>query len=166
MKKQRSKKKKGGFRKSAPTYPQTLPQGSRDRLIGLGEEIHKLTEARRYDEAERLCKSGLELIPKPREAYIETTWYLSALGEIYFLQEQYSQARDQYEKVRLILERAGESDPFTMLRLGEIALETGDEETAMRYLSEAYNAEGSEIFDGQDVKYYDFLKTRVDINDE
>lgn len=164
--KRQTKKKKGEFRKGTPSYPQTLPRELRERLITLGEEIHGLIAERRYDEAEKLCQSGLELIPKPWDAYIETTWYLSALGDIYFSQARYPLAREHCERARLILENAGESDPFITLRLGEIALETGDEDTAFLYLLGAYNAEGREIFDGQDGKYYDFLKKHADINEE
>ena len=137
MMKRQTKKKKGEFRKGKPSYPQTLPRELRDRLIALGEEIHELTAARRYDEAERLCQRGLELIPKPVDAYIETTWYLSALGDIYFLQAQYTLAREHCERARHILEVAGESDPFILLRLGEISLELGDETTALRYMLDA-----------------------------
>ena len=139
----------------------TLSRELRDRLIALGEEIHSLTAARRFDEAERLCQSGLALIPKPWDAYIETTWYLSALGEIYFLRGQYLPAGGYCEKARLILENMGENDPFIMLRLGEIAFETGDENTALRYLLAAFKAEGDDVFYGQDGKYYDFLKEHI-----
>ena len=159
--KRQTKKKKSEFRKGTPPYPQTLPRELRDRLIALGEEIHGLTAARRYDEAEKLCQSGLGLIPNPVDAYIETTWYLSALGDIYFLQGKYPLARENCEKALHILKAAGASDPFILLRLGEIALETGDEAAALRYLLNAYKAEGWEIFDGQDRKYRDFLKNTL-----
>ena len=166
MMKRQTKKKKGEFRKGTPSHPQTLPRELRDRLITLGEEIHALTAARRFDDAEKLCQSGLELIPKPVETYIEATWYLSALGDIYFLRGQYTLAHEHCERARLILEGTGESDPFILLRLGEIALEEGDETTALRYLLGAYKAEGKEIFDGRNGKYYDFLKKHADINEE
>lgn len=166
MKRQTKNKKKGEFKKGTPPYPLTLPRELRDRLIALGEEIHELTAARRYDEAERLCQRGLELIPKPVDAYIETTWYLSALGDIYFLQGQYPLARENCEKALHILEVAGESDPFILLRLGEISLELGDETTALCYMIDAYRSEGKEIFDGQDGKYFVFLRKHVDINEE
>ena len=161
-----SKKKKGEFRKGKPPYPCKLPRETREKLITLGEEIHRLTENRRYDEVVRLCQSGLELIPEPRDTYIETIWYLSALGDIYFANGQYARAREYYEKARNNLSGEGANDPFITLRLGETAFETGDEESALRYLLEAYKAEGEEIFEDHDTKYYDFLKARVDPNTE
>ena len=101
------------------------------------------------------------MIPKPQDAYIEAAWYYSALGEIFFLQGMYSTSREYYEKTHLILKSAGEIDPFTLLRLGETAFETGDEATAFRYLLAAYKAEGEEIFDGQNAKFFNYI--RMDI---
>ena len=166
MMKKSSKKSKGVSRRDLRRCPQTLPRELREKLITLGEEIHTLTEAGRFDEAERLCRSGSELIPEPRDAYIDSAWYLSALGDIYFMRGQFLPAREHCEKARVILEKSGESDPFIMLRLGEIAVETGDEAAALRYLLDAYKTEGAEIFDGRDGKYFDFLKKRADINEE
>lgn len=149
------------MKKKSNQTPPNLPRELRERLITLGKEIHALIVARKFDEAERLCRQGLELIPNPSDAYIETAWYCSGLGEIYFLRGEFSQARELYERARLILEKYGESDPYTLLRLGEAALETGDEASALRNMLGAYKAEGWEIFEGHSKKYCEFLKNNI-----
>lgn len=167
-----SKKKKGEFRKRKPPYPRELPQGVRAELIALGEEIHSLVERDRSEEAIKLCLNGLERIPKPQDAYIETIWYLSALGDIYFTKGIYCKAYEYYDRARRNLSGEGEKDPFIMLRLGEIAFETGNEEAALRYLLGAYKAEGEEIFEDHGsiqvhaTKYYDFLRSHADLSRE
>lgn len=158
------KKRKGALRKGKPPQSRELPQGIRAELIALGEEIHGLVERDKSEEAIKLCLIGLEQIPKPKDTYIETIWFLSALGEIYFSKGIYSKAYEYYDRARRNLSGEGERDPYIMLRLGEIAFETGDYERAFEYLLAAYKSEGEEIFgsygcdkkDGQ--KYLDFLK--------
>ena len=161
------KKKKGMFRKEKLPYPRDLPQGARTELIALGEEIHRLIEGGIYEEAIMLCLNGLAQIPKPQDAYIETIWYLSALGDIYFTKGIYHKAYEYYDRAKRNLSGEGEKDAFIMLRLGEIAFETGDYERSLECLLAAYRLEGEEIFgpyggdkkDGQ--KYFDFLKAHI-----
>lgn len=164
--KRSDKKKKGEFRKGRPPYPYNLPAETRARLIKLGEEIHALIDEGRLEEAERACQSGLELIPEPRDAYIETVWYLTALGDIYFAKTEFVRAYEFFDAARRSPSGDNENDPFIMLRLGEIAFETGSETDALRYFRRAFDIEGREIFETENSKYFDFFSSHNNLNRE
>lgn len=51
-----------------------------------------------------------------------------------------------------------------MLRLGQSAFELGKKERATENLLRAYMLEGKEIFEEDDKKYFEFLKSKVDLD--
>jgi hypothetical protein len=55
-------------------------------------------------------------------------------------------------------------NPFIHLRLGQAQLELGNEERAADELMRAFMGGGHEIFESDDQKYLDFLRTRADID--
>jgi len=49
------------------------------------------------------------------------------------------------------------------LRLGQVYFELNDVDKAADNLTRAYMGDGLRVFEGQDVKYLDFLKTKIDL---
>lgn len=136
-----------------------------EKLEEFAERGNQLEEER-YDEAIQVWKEGLQLIPEPQNFYSQTIWFLTAIGDIYFQKGLYAKAQECFDKARGNLSGEGYQNPFVMLRLGECCLEMGEEENAIEYLLRAYMMEGKEIFepdeDGEDEKYFDFLRTHVE----
>lgn len=102
---------------------------------------------------------ALALVPAPLENWEASTWILTALGDTWF------QLRD-YEKAREFLARAMHcpgalGNGFIHLRLGQAQLELGNTTRAADELARAYMAEGREIFDDEDPRYYAFLRERM-----
>jgi hypothetical protein len=65
--------------------------------------------------------------------------------------------------MQLALRSGGDVDnPYIWLRLGQSSLELGDEAEAGNWLVGAMLAGGVEIFEGEDPKYWTFLKERLD----
>lgn len=149
--------------------PEEITPEIKVKLDELAERGNQLEEDERYDEAVSAWKKALDLIPEPQQCYSETSWFLTAIGDVYFQQGMYPQAHACFDKARgnWCIEM-GYANPFVMLRLGECCLEIGDEKNAMEYLLRAYMLEGREIFepdeDGNDdgMKYFEFLKAHVE----
>jgi tetratricopeptide (TPR) repeat protein len=104
-------------------------------------------------------RAAFELIPQPFEEWEASTWLLASLGEAYFFNGEYEQAHAALAKAMHVPGAIGNS--LIHLRLGQVQYELGNTKRAADELLRAYMAEGEEIFDGEDDKYFDFLKKAV-----
>lgn len=144
-----------------------LPIEIAEKLDDFAEKGNQLEREARFAEAIQTWREGLALIPEPQQFYSETVWFLAAIGDVLFQQGDFVQARDCFDKARGNLSGEGYANPFVMLRLGETCLETGDEKNALEYLLRAYMLEGKNIFEVDDTtKYFDFLKTHIDLGQD
>lgn len=148
--------------KEDKTSPDEITPETKARLDELAEKGNQLEDQVRYDEAIQTWKQGLALIPEPQQFYSETIWFLAAIGDVYFQCDSYAEACECFDKARGNLTGEGYRNPFIMLRLGECYLELGDEKNAIEYLLRAYMMEGKEIFEPDEIKYFNFLKTHVE----
>lgn len=117
-------------------------------------------DAEDYDKAINAFASAYELLPLPKEEQDEYMWLCASIGDAYFEKKQYESSlnyfRDAYN--------TGEVDnPFILLRLGQCYYEANDQYNAAEFMLRAYMLEGEEIFDNSDVKYFDFLKSKVNL---
>ena len=130
----------------------------------LAEEGNKYFDNNEYDKALEIWKRALDLIPEPKKRISETVWFLTSIGDIYFLQGKYEEAFDNFEDARNNLSGEGINNPFILLRLGQSAFELEKKELATENLLRAYMLEGKEIFEEDDKKYFEFLKSNVDLD--
>ena len=143
----------------------------KEQLDEFAEKGNQLEREGVYEEAVQVWKEGLSLIPEPQQCYGETIWFLAAIGDVYFQQNMYAQAHECFDKARGNLSGGGYANPFIMLRLGECCLEIGDEKNALEYLIRAYMMEGKDIFEPDETgaddgtKYFDFLRTHIDLGE-
>lgn len=133
-------------------------------LDELAEEGNKYFDNNEYDKALEIWKRALDLIPEPKKRISETVWFLTSIGDIYFLQGKYEEAFDNFEDARNNLSEEGINNPFILLRLGQSAFELEKKELATENLLRAYMLEGKEIFEEDDKKYFEFLKSNVDLD--
>ena len=130
----------------------------------IAEEGNKYFDNNEYDKALEIWKRALDLIPEPKKRISETVWFLTSIGDIYFLQGKYEEAFDNFEDARNNLSGEGINNPFILLRLGQSAFELEKKELATENLLRAYMLEGKEIFEEDDKKYFEFLKSNVDLD--
>jgi len=102
---------------------------------------------------------GLKLIPEPKTDWEATTWLLTAIGEAYFLNEDYETALKPFTDCMHCPGAIG--NPFTHLRKGQCHFEIGELDEAAEELTRAYAIEGQEVFEEEDEKYLKFLATRI-----
>jgi hypothetical protein len=85
---------------------------------------------------------------------------LTAIGEANFFGGDFAAGRDNLSMAMHCPNAIG--NPFLHLRLGQCQLELGNLDRATDELTRAYMGGGTEIFEDEHEKYFNFLKTRLD----
>lgn len=91
------------------------------------------------------------IFPKPQTDFVEAGWVLTAIGDAYFRNQQFTQGR---EALASALHCEGLIDnPFIHMRLGQCLLELGHHRQACAHLTTAYQRAGRRLFDKEAPKY-------------
>lgn len=138
-----------------------LSDSDSEKIETLSNETNDYIENEDFDKAFQSVMKALEIIPEPRTEYMESTWLFATLGDIYFLTDDFEQALTAFTDAVQCPEGLG--NPFIHLRLGQCQFELNNLDKAADELMRAYMADSSEIFESEDPKYFDFLKTRAHI---
>ncbi|WP_073288493.1 tetratricopeptide repeat protein [Hymenobacter psychrotolerans] len=112
-----------------------------------------------YDRAIHAFQQAFDLIPEPYQEWEASTWVLFSLGEAQFFNEDYAAAKESLTAVMHCPDAIG--NPLIHLRLGQVQYEMGNFAKAKDELMRAYMGQGEEIFEGEDEKYFTFLKQEV-----
>ncbi|SFW39020.1 hypothetical protein [Cellulophaga fucicola] len=105
--------------------------------------------------------NAYDLIPEPKKDSETSTWLLTAIGNINFLNEDYKAGVANLTSAMRCPDAVGNA--FMHLRLGQCQLEVGNLRRAENELARAYTIDGKSIFNKEDKKYFEFLKTKIDI---
>ena len=100
-----------------------------------------------------------DLVPQPKTNWDAATWILGAIGDVNFQGHDYEAGRDNLTNAMTC--PGGLGNPFLHLRLGQCQFELGELDRAADELMRAYMGAGADIFQDQDPKYVEFLKTRA-----
>jgi len=131
-----------------------------DKIKALSEDGNAAVNAGNYEAAIETFTEALELLPEPITDWDAATWLLTAIGETQFFAEDYQRA---YQALAQAMHCPGAiGNPFVHMRLGQVQFELGHDVVAADELTRAYMAAGREIFETEDPKYFEFLKTRID----
>lgn len=113
-----------------------------------------------YEEALHSFLAAWELLPEPRMAWDAATWILSSIADAHFFQDNFAAMREP-----LMLAMQGDearANPFLRLRLGQCMLELEEPVEAANWLAGAYLQEGTKLFEDEDPKYLDFIKSQLE----
>lgn len=127
-------------------------------FCGLGDEY---AADGNYSAALKEYWRAFDLVPEPKTSWDTTTWILAAIGDSNFLGRDFQAGVDNLSSAMHCPGAIG--NPFIHLRLGQCQFELGNLERAADELTRAYAIEGEEIFEEDDPKYFEFLKTRIRI---
>lgn len=131
-----------------------------EQLCASGDQ---LADANKYTEALDLFKKAYALIPEPQTEWEATTWVTAAIGDMYFLLRQFEEAKRILSFAMHCPNAIG--NPFLHFRLGQCQFELQALDQAADELTRAYALTEKELFDGEDPKYFNFLKTRIDLEE-
>lgn len=122
----------------------------------LSSEGNTLAEKGLFDEAIIKFTEALQVLPPPRNQWEANTWLLSAIGDMFFLKEEFAIATKYfYDSLN---SPEGINNPFINLRLGECLYNMTEFAKSKEYLLRAYMIDGKNIFNEEDKKYFDFIK--------
>ena len=141
-----------------------MPELSEDthrQIARLCERGDQLAENGVFDEALKLYEAALALLPEPKSKWEAALWIYAAIGDSHFLSGKYDEAKATFSEA--ITAHGGLGNPFLHLRLGQTHFELEDMDAAAEELTRAYGIEGAELFEEDDVKYLDFLKTKIEM---
>lgn len=136
-----------------------LPPAIAEAIQALAAAGDQLAEGRAYAAAVSKYGEAWRLLPEPKTEWEASTWLLAAIGDACFLSGQFEPAQEAFAFSMSCPGAFG--NPFLHLRLGQCALEAGQEAQAAEELCRAYALEGKAIFANEPAKYFEFLKTRI-----
>jgi len=136
-----------------------LPLSVQLELDKLCSEGDRLLDEGKFEAAHVVYLAAEQLIPEPKEDWQASTWVYTAIGDTLFYKGDYPQALKAFKKA--VVSPDGLGNPYIHLRLGHCHFETGDIDKAADELTRAYMGAGAEIFEGDDHKYFEFLSTRI-----
>jgi tetratricopeptide (TPR) repeat protein len=125
-------------------------------LCRLGDEH---AEEGNYPQALNKYWDAFDLVPEPKTSWEATTWILVAIGDANYLGKDFQAGVDNLSSAMHCPGAIG--NPFIHMRLGQCQYEVGNMARAADELMRAYALEGEEIFEEDDPKYLQFLKTRI-----
>ena len=126
------------------------------RIKDLLRDGEACVQAEEYEEALDLYRTAVGLVPEPFAEQELSTRLLAAIGEVYWRQRDYEKAKRAFWDV-MDCPGAAQDDRIR-LRRGQIALELGDEGSAVEELACAYLNTDGRIFKGEDTRYLVFIQ--------
>ena len=136
-----------------------IPDHDHAQLKELCAEGDVLVEMGDFAAAYENYMAAMKLVPEPKEQFQAMTWILAALGNLYFRTQDYKQAAQVFSDAMHCVDAIG--NPFLHLRLGQVQLELGNGGRAADELCRAYMGAGKQLFEKEDPKYFEFLKSRI-----
>jgi tetratricopeptide (TPR) repeat protein len=127
------------------------------RIVALSEEGNELQEIEEWEAAIAKFEEALQLVPEPKYNWQASMWLFVAIGDVAFESGQYERAREAFRQAMLCPGAIG--NPFVHLRRGQTFFELGEMGWANDELAGAYMLAGTEIFEPEDPKYFEHLKT-------
>lgn len=100
-----------------------------------------------YKQAIVKYNEALLLIPDPKEEYDTTTWIYTAIGDAFYLDDDFTKAKEYFELAYTLPQ--GEN-AFVNLRIGQCNHKEDNLELAQQYLLKAYELGGTEAFEEYD----------------
>ena len=141
------------------TPPRELSDAVIVQIRTLTDEGERLVTAGDHAGALPLYAAALRLVPAPIEDWEATTWIAAAMGDAHFFLEDFVAAQRCFALA--VRAARGFGNPFVHLRLGQCALESGDDARAADELIRAYGLAGRDIFKREPPRYLEFLKSRA-----
>jgi len=146
-----------------PEKVESIPDDIHAEISRLSQRGDQKAEAGQYGEALKEYEAAWELIPEPKGKWNAATWVLTAMGDAAYLSGDLDHALDAFSSA--VKGPDGLGNPFIHLRLGQINFDLKNRDRAADELMRAYMGAGKDIFEEDDPKYFEFLKSRAKIDD-
>lgn len=132
-----------------------------EEILVISKKGDELADEGNYPEALTHYWKAFDLVPEPKTDWSASTWLLTAIGDANFAGGDFQAGVDNLSNAMHCPDAIG--NPFIHLRLGQCQFEVGNHTRAADELTRAYALEGESIFEEDDPKYFEFLKTKIEI---
>lgn len=102
----------------------------REQIEEFSEKGNECFEEENYTEAIKVWQQALSKIPDPQNAYAESLWLETSIGDAYFLLVNYEKALWHFQNAKSNIDTNAYENPFIMLRLGHTLFENDLNEDA------------------------------------
>lgn len=126
------------------------------RLCAAGDGF---AETKQYAEALTEYWSAWDLLPEPKTEWNAATWLLGSIGDVNYQSGDFEAGRDNLGNAMRCPDAFG--NPFLHMRLGQCQFELGNFDRAEEELARAFIPIGKQIFEREDPKYLDFVKSKL-----
>lgn len=133
-----------------------------DEILALSKKGDDAGDVGNYAEALENYWKAWDLVPEPKTEWSASTWILTSIGDANFLNDDFQAGVDNLSNAMHCPDAIG--NPFIHLRLGQCQFEVGNFDRAADEMTRAYALEGEGIFSEDDPKYFEFLKTKIQID--
>ena len=127
------------------------------KIVALCKQGDQYADEDKFYQAIHQYKQAFTLIPSPLEDYEASTWVLVAIGDAYWLAKDYKESLKSFRRAMLCTNAI--ENPFIHLRIGQIQFELENLTVAQEELTLAYMGAGEKIFEDEDPKYLEYLKS-------
>ena len=137
-----------------------LPENLEAQILFHCEQGDDRQHEDEFDEALEEFEAAWDLLPEPKTQWELATGILAAMGDVKYLSGDYAGGIEDLGRATLCPGATGNA--FIHLRRGQCEFELGNLDRAANELTLAYMGAGEEIFEDEDEKYFEFLKTRLE----
>lgn len=130
-----------------------------ERIEELSEQGNEFADEEKYAEAKAKFKEAIELLPIPKTDWEAALWLYASIGDMCYMLNDYKECCDNMFDALNCPD--GNGNPFVQLRLGQALYELGNMEKAKEHLLQAYMLDGEDIFEDQDKKYFDLIRSII-----
>lgn len=150
-----------------------LPDAVHDEIMLLAEVGDQRDLAGDWEGAVKVWRQAIELLPEPKNYWDAASWLYGSIGDtladVALGIDDAGQASWMLADARdALIESLGASggatNPLVHMRVGQVEQELGNAVAAREHLLKAYMLDGETVFDGQDPKYLNILRTHGDID--
>ena len=129
------------------------------RLLDEGDD---LLHDGHYEKALSRYRTAWDRLPEPREDQPVALSILAAIADVHFFRGDFAKAKTVLMKSLWCSHGEPIGIPYIRLRIGQCLFELGNLKEAGNWLAPAYLLEGKALFEQDDPKYLDFLKSQLD----
>jgi len=137
--------------------PAGAPLVAAEQFFAEGEEF---ADEELDEEALARFRAAWDLLPEPKEGHELAFRTLLALADSHFHLGHWRKCQRILQGMLCWWDETGNS--FILLRLGQCALELGNDSEAKNWLVGAFGFGGLEVVESEDPKYWAFLRERLD----
>lgn len=136
-----------------------LEKDVHDKIMKLYKQGEKNEEKCEYEKAFNKYEKAFQMIPEDIEEYDISSLILVSMGDIRFLQGNYSDAKNYYFDAMNYT--SGISNPYILFNLGKCFYLQSDFERAKEYFIRAYMMDGMNLFCDENNKYFQLIEELV-----